>query len=115
AALSPLGRGTRAAPHRHQSKSTVWPHATAPPRASAGSMKSVHVRAPGGPEVLSLVERPMPVPGPGEVLIRVAAAAVNRPDVQQRRGLYPPPPGASEVLALDVAGLVDRAGPDVGW
>jgi NADPH:quinone reductase len=78
-------------------------------------MKSVHVRAPGGPEVLSLVERPVPSPGPGEVLIRVAAAAVNRPDVQQRRGLYPPPPGASEVLGLDVAGVIDRVGPDVAW
>jgi NADPH:quinone reductase len=78
-------------------------------------MKSVHVCAPGGPEVLSLVERPVPAPGPGEVLIRVAAAAVNRPDVQQRRGLYPPPPGASEVLGLDVAGVVERIGPDVTW
>jgi NADPH2:quinone reductase len=78
-------------------------------------MKSVHVRAPGGPEVLSLVERPVPEPGPGTVLIRVAAAGVNRPDVQQRRGLYPPPPGASEVLGLDVAGVVERVGPDVAW
>src|SRR5262245_34375264 len=78
-------------------------------------MKSVHVRAPGGPEVLSLVERPVPAPGPGEVLIRVAAAAVNRPDIQQRRGLYPPPAGASEVLGLDVAGVVERIGPDVDW
>ena len=77
-------------------------------------MKSVHVRAPGGPEVLSLVERAVPSPGPGEVLIRVAAAAVNRPDVQQRRGLYPPP-GASVVLGLDVAGVIDRVAPDVDW
>src|SRR6185312_8010233 len=71
-------------------------------RAAAGSMKSVHIRAPGGPEVLSLVERVVPSPGPGEVLIRVAAAAVNRPDVQQRRG-------------LDVAGVIDRVAPDVDW
>ena len=78
-------------------------------------MKSVHVRAPGGPEVLSLVERAVPSPGPGEVLIRVSAAAVNRPDVQQRRGLYPPPPGASVVLGLDVAGVIDRVAPDVDW
>ena len=78
-------------------------------------MKSVHIRAPGGPEVLSLVERVVPSPGPGEVLIRVAAAAVNRPDVQQRRGLYPPPPGASVVLGLDVAGVIDRVAPDVDW
>jgi NADPH:quinone reductase-like Zn-dependent oxidoreductase len=78
-------------------------------------MKSVHIRAPGGPEVLSLVERVVPSPGPGEVLIRVAAAAVNRPDVQQRRGLYPPPPGVSVVLGLDVAGVIDRVAPDVDW
>ena len=55
------------------------------------------------------------MPGPGEVLIRVAAAAVNRPDIQQRRGLYPPPPNASEVLGLDVAGRVERAGEGVSW
>ena len=85
--------------------------ATSLPHAAACFMKSVDVRAPGGPEVLRLVERPVPSPGPGEVLIRVAAAAVNRPDVQQRRGLYPPPPGASVVLGLDVAGVVDRVGP----
>jgi NADPH2:quinone reductase len=78
-------------------------------------VKSVHVSGPGGPEVLSLVERPIPSPGPGDVLIRVAAAAVNRPDIQQRRGLYPPPPNASEVLGLDVAGIVDRVAPDVSW
>lgn len=78
-------------------------------------MKSVHVSRPGGPEVLSLVERPVPSPGPGEVLIRVAAAAVNRPDIQQRRGLYPPPANASEVLGLDVAGVIEAVGPDVGW
>jgi NADPH2:quinone reductase len=78
-------------------------------------MRSVHVTRPGGPEVLALVEAPTPAPGPGEVLIRVAAAAVNRPDVQQRRGLYPPPPSASEVLGLDVAGIVESAGEGVAW
>jgi putative PIG3 family NAD(P)H quinone oxidoreductase len=65
--------------------------------------------------MLSLVETPVPSPGPGEVLIRVAAAGVNRPDIQQRRGLYPPPPGASPVLGLDVAGIVERIGEDVAW
>jgi NADPH2:quinone reductase len=65
--------------------------------------------------MLSLVETPVPSVGPGEVLIRVAAAAVNRPDIQQRRGLYPPPPGASQVLGLDVAGVVERIGGGVAW
>lgn len=78
-------------------------------------MKSVHVTRPGGPEVLAFVEVPTPVPGPSEVLIRVAAAAVNRPDIQQRRGLYPPPANASEVLGLDVAGRVEAVGEGVLW
>jgi putative PIG3 family NAD(P)H quinone oxidoreductase len=60
----------------------------------------------GGPEVLQPVERPVPEPGPGEVLIEVAAAGVNRPDVMQRRGLYPPPPGAPSVPGLEVAGTI---------
>ena len=65
--------------------------------------------------MLALVETPMPVPNPGEVLIRVAAAAVNRPDIQQRRGLYPPPSNASVVLGLDVAGCVESVGDGVAW
>jgi len=60
----------------------------------------------GGPEVLQPVERPVPVPGEGELLIRVEAAGVNRPDVMQRLGLYPPPPGAPSILGLEVAGTV---------
>jgi putative PIG3 family NAD(P)H quinone oxidoreductase len=67
----------------------------------------------GGPEVLAPVERPVPAPQPGEVLIRVEAAGVNRPDVMQRRGLYPPPPGAPSVPGLEIAGTIaagDRAG-----
>lgn len=78
-------------------------------------MKAIDVRAPGGPEQMVLVERPTPDLRPGEVLIRVAAAGVNRPDVQQRKGLYPPPPGADPTLGLDVAGVVDRVAPDVTW
>jgi NADPH:quinone reductase len=78
-------------------------------------MKSVHVTRPGGPEVLEIVERPVPALRGGEVLIRVAAAGVNRPDVQQRRGLYPAPPGASEILGLDVAGVVEAISPGVTW
>jgi NADPH:quinone reductase len=64
----------------------------------------------GGPEVLRPVERPQPVPAAGEVLIRVAAAGVNRPDAAQRRGGYPPPPGASDIPGLEVAGTIAEAG-----
>ena len=78
-------------------------------------MKRIEVAQPGGPEQMTLVERPAPEIGAGEVLIRVAAAGVNRPDLQQRKGLYPPPPGASPILGLDVAGRVERIAPDVAW
>lgn len=78
-------------------------------------MRAVEITEPGGPEVLRISEVAVPEPGPGEVLIRVAAAGVNRPDVQQRRGLYPPPPGASEIPGLDVAGVVERVGAGVDW
>jgi NADPH2:quinone reductase len=69
-------------------------------------MRCVEISTPGGPEVLTAVERPDPRPGPGEVLIEVAAAGVNRPDVLQRRGGYPPPPGASDIPGLEVAGTI---------
>lgn len=69
-------------------------------------MKAVEIACPGGPEVLRLAERPDPVPGEGEVLIRVRASGVNRPDVLQRKGAYPPPPGASEIPGLEVAGQI---------
>jgi NADPH2:quinone reductase len=65
---------------------------------------------PGGPDALKLVERPVPEPGPEEVLIRVAAAGVNRPDIVQRMGAYPPPPGAPDILGLEVAGIVAAVG-----
>ncbi len=68
---------------------------------------------PGGPEVLLPVTRPVPQPGPGEVLIRVAAAGVNRPDILQRRGLYPMPPGAPSIMGLELAGTVVAVGADV--
>lgn len=74
------------------------------------SMRAVVVEKPGGPEGLSIVERPRPEPGPGEILIRVQAAGVNRPDVMQRQGIYPPPPGASDILGLEVAGEVAGLG-----
>lgn len=69
-------------------------------------MKAVEIHAFGAPEVLLLVERPDPVPGPGELLIRVRASGVNRPDVLQRAGAYPPPPGASDIPGLEVAGEI---------
>src|SRR5689334_18147028 len=69
-------------------------------------MICVEISQPGGPEVLNLVERPDPEPGSGEVLIRVAAAGINRPDVLQRKGAYPPPPGASDLPGLEVAGEI---------
>ena len=76
-------------------------------------MFAIEISAPGGPEVLALAERPQPVPGEGEVLIRVAAAGVNRPDVFQRLGSYPPPPGASDIPGLEVAGVIDQVGAGV--
>ncbi len=73
-------------------------------------MTAIEISAPGGPEVLVPSERPVPRPGKGEVLVRVAAAGVNRPDVLQRRGFYPPPPGASDIPGLEIAGTVVAAG-----
>jgi NADPH2:quinone reductase len=69
-------------------------------------MRVIEIARPGGPEVLQLAQRPMPVPAPGEVLIRVAASGVNRPDVFQRMGRYAPPPGASDIPGLEVAGAI---------
>ncbi|MFN3428570.1 MAG: NAD(P)H-quinone oxidoreductase [Candidatus Sericytochromatia bacterium] len=78
------------------------------------TMRHIAMSGPGGPEVLSPAEGPVPTPGPGEVLIRVEAAGVNRPDVVQREGKYPPPPGASPILGLEVAGTIAALGPDAG-
>ncbi|MFM7028378.1 MAG: NAD(P)H-quinone oxidoreductase [Chakrabartia sp.] len=77
------------------------------------SMICIDPAEPGAPEVLQPATRPLPEPGAGEVLIRVAAAGVNRPDVLQRRGMYPPPPGAPSVPGLEVAGEIVAVGPDV--
>ena len=77
-------------------------------------MTAIEIETPGGPEVLVPGERPVPAPGMGEVLIRVAAAGVNRPDVLQRQGGYPPPPGASDIPGLEVAGRVVALGPEAG-
>jgi putative PIG3 family NAD(P)H quinone oxidoreductase len=69
-------------------------------------MLAIEISQPGGPEVLRPAARPTPVPGPGHVLIRVHAAGVNRPDILQRKGGYPPPPGASDIPGLEVAGVI---------
>jgi NADPH2:quinone reductase len=74
------------------------------------TMSHIEMTAPGGPEVLRLITGPTPTPKPDEVLIRVQAAGVNRPDIAQRSGSYPPPPGASPLLGLEVAGEVVAAG-----
>ena len=71
------------------------------------------IAKPGGPEVLQAIEMPVPAPGPGEVLIRVAAAGVNRPDLMQREGKYPPPPGASDIPGLEVSGTIMSTGSNV--
>ena len=76
-------------------------------------MIAIEISTPGGPEVLIPAERPRPACGPGEVIIKVAAAGVNRPDVVQRLGHYPPPPGASDIPGLEVAGTVDEIAADV--
>lgn len=76
-------------------------------------MRAMAISAPGGPDVLVEQIVPVPVPGPGEVLIEVVAAGVNRPDVLQRKGLYPPPPGASPLPGLEVSGRVAAVGADV--
>lgn len=78
-------------------------------------MLVIDIPRPGGPEVLTGMERPIPRPGPGEVLIRVSAAGVNRPDLMQRAGIYPMPPGAPTVPGLEVAGTVAEAGAGVQW
>jgi NADPH2:quinone reductase len=77
------------------------------------TMRVIEFVAPGGPEVLRVAERPIPQPAAGEVLIRVEAAAVNFPDLLQRKGRYTPPPGASDILGLDVAGTIARVGEGV--
>jgi putative PIG3 family NAD(P)H quinone oxidoreductase len=78
----------------------------------ADRMLAVTVPEPGGPEQLRLTERPVPEPGPGEALVRVVAAGVNRADLLQRQGHYPPPPGASDVLGMECSGYVAALGPD---
>jgi NADPH2:quinone reductase len=83
------------------------------PNSLPDRIQVVEISRPGGPEVLKLATRPLPQPKPGEVLIRVAAAGVNRPDCLQRAGTYAPPPGASDLPGLEVAGIVVGLGEGV--
>ena len=76
-------------------------------------MTAIGIKAPGGPEVLVPEERPVPAPGAGEILVKVAAAGVNRPDVMQRQGLYPPPKGTTDIPGLEIAGEVVALGQGV--
>jgi len=75
-------------------------------------MRAIEIKQPGGPEVLVPTRRPVPQPAKGEVLIRVAAAGVNRPDILQRQGAYAPPPGTTDLPGLEVAGEIVAVGPD---
>jgi len=77
-------------------------------------MTAIVTTSPGGPEVLVPQERPVPAPGEGEILVKVAAAGVNRPDIMQRLGLYPPPAGVTDILGLEMAGEVAACGDGVG-
>ena len=80
---------------------------------TSNTMKYIKIEKYGGPEVLTLTSMPIPEPGPCEDLIRVAAAGVNRPDIMQRKGLYPPPPGATDVPGLEVSGTVVKVDENV--
>src|ERR1700748_297623 len=91
------------------SAATNWPC----PMSLPSTMTVIGIRAPGAPEVLVAETRPVPTPGAGEILVKVAAAGVNRPDVMQRRGLYPPPAGATDIPGLEIAGTVAACGPGV--
>src|SRR5687768_5846485 len=82
-------------------------------RAVPADMAVIEMSAAGGPDVLASGRRPVPQPQPGEVLIRVEAAGVNGPDLMQRKGLYPAPPGASDLLGLEVAGEIVAVGAGV--
>ena len=113
-AAAPHRRPGRSRPARHAGRAGWRGDSRQVARLAAGGwrnnlmensrMKAIEISTSGGPEVLRLVERPMPTPGPGEVLVRVEAAGVNRPDILQRLGQYPPPPGASDLPGLEIAG-----------
>jgi len=77
-------------------------------------VRAIVVAAPGGPEQLHIEERPDPIAREGEVVVRVAGAGINRADLLQRQGFYPPPPGASDLLGLEASGVVATVGSGVG-
>src|SRR4051794_9370340 len=79
------------------------------------SMRAIEIAGPGGPDVLRLVSRPVPEPRAGEVLVRTIAAGVNRPDIMQRMGKYPPPPGASDLPGLEISGEIVATAGDGPW
>src|SRR3981189_2677846 len=74
------------------------------------TMTAIGIKSPGGPEALVPEQRLVPQPGEGEILVKVAAAGVNRPDAIQRKGLYPPPPGVTDIPGLEIAGAVAACG-----
>lgn len=76
-------------------------------------MRFIDFKKPGAPDVLFINERPVPEPEPKEILVQVKAAGVNRPDLSQRAGHYPPPPGASPILGLEIAGTVSKIGGEI--
>jgi len=76
-------------------------------------MTAIAIRAPGGPDMLVAEQRAVPQPGPGEILVKVEAAGVNRPDVMQRQGLYPPPAGAPDIPGLEICGIVAALGEEL--
>ena len=78
-------------------------------------MLAIEISTPGGPDVLRPVQRDLPTLRPGEVLVRVTAAGVNRPDIMQRQGKYPPPAGASDIPGLEIAGTIDRVEGEGRW
>lgn len=90
----------------------MWPVSHSVPRIN---MIAIEISEPGGPDVLRVVERPIPRPKAGEVLLKVEAAGINRPDIMQRLGQYPPPPGASDIPGLEVAGVVEQADDSNRW
>jgi NADPH:quinone reductase-like Zn-dependent oxidoreductase len=83
------------------------------PMALPSRMRQIRFTRPGGPEVIALEEADLPKPGPGQILVKVAYAGVNRPDCLQRAGGYPPPPGAPATPGLEVAGEIASIGPGV--